>query len=105
MDYDSIVPALKKEYGNHITAENVLAPKGTNKWVDNLVFGEEEIPNSPYPSFFFYEGRIIEEPETLFDVKGQVTADYQRELEAAWVKELKGKYPVKVNVEELSKIK
>ena len=37
-------------------------------------------------------------------MRGQVTADYQDELEKAWVEELRRKYSVKVNSEVLETV-
>lgn len=46
------------------------------------------------------------EPGTkqLNEVRGLVTADYQNYLEKEWIKELRNKYPIKVNYELLSQI-
>lgn len=45
------------------------------------------------------------EPKKLNEVKGLVTANYQDYLEQQWIKELRSKYPYKVNQEVLSSIK
>ena len=36
-------------------------------------------------------------PKELNEVKGLVIASYQNEIEQAWIKELKEKYPVSIN--------
>lgn len=44
-------------------------------------------------------------PVQLEKIRGQVTSDYQNFLEKEWIKELKKKYPVKVNQKTLVKLK
>jgi len=48
----------------------------------------------------------IEEPrfKTFEESRGQAISDYQTYLEQEWIKELKQKYPVTVNEEELKKL-
>ena len=103
---DSIVPTIKKEFAGKVYIEKILIPKGINKLVDNLMFGAtNEIPKGPNNgSFFIFNGRIITEPEELSDVRGQVTGDYQKELEMEWVEELKKVYPIKINKGEIKKL-
>ena len=43
--------------------------------------------------------------KSLSDIRGQVTADYQDFLEKEWIRQLREKYPVKVNENALAKIK
>jgi peptidyl-prolyl cis-trans isomerase SurA len=43
-------------------------------------------------------------PKTLDEARGQITADYQEYLDREWIKELRGKYSVKVNEEVLQNI-
>jgi peptidyl-prolyl cis-trans isomerase SurA len=49
-------------------------------------------------------GEVIEAPETYKDVKGLVTADYQKHLEEKWVKSLRKKYKVKVDKDVLKTV-
>ena len=104
---DSIMLKARREFQGKAQIEKVLTTKGSNAMVDNIMFGGPEVKpqQSAYTCYFMYEPRIINAPETLDDVKGQVTSDYQNELETQWVEELKNKYPVKVNKKELKKIK
>lgn len=44
-------------------------------------------------------------PKQLNEIRGLVTADYQNHLEKKWIKELRNKYPIRVNYELLSQIK
>lgn len=104
---DSILLKTRKEFSGKAQIDRVLATKGTNPMVDNIMFGGPEVrPQSGnYTTYFLYGQKILEAPESLDDVKGQVTSDYQNELESQWVEELKKKYLVKVNQKELKKIK
>ncbi len=104
---DSIMPKMRKEFAGKAQIEKVLTTKGSNPMVDNIMFGGPEVKpkSSAFTTYFMYDPRIINTPETVEDVKGQVTSDYQNELEAKWVEELRNKYPVKVNKKELKKIK
>lgn len=104
---DSIIPKLRKEFQGKASLERVLVEKGVNAMVDNVMFGGPEVKpsNSRYDTYFLFGGRVIEAPEEVGDVRGQVTSDYQNELESRWVGELKKKYKVKVNGKELKKVK
>lgn len=104
---DSIITKAKKEFPGKVVIEKVLATKGSNAMVDNIMFGgpETKPQHKSFTTYFMYEPRIINAPESVDDVKGQATSDYQNELETQWVETLKKKYPVKINKKELKKIK
>jgi len=44
-------------------------------------------------------------PASYKDVRGPLTADYQKELERTWIEGLRAKYPVTIYWEEIEKIK
>lgn len=44
-------------------------------------------------------------PKQLDEAKGLITSDYQNYLEKEWVKELRAKFPVKVNTKNFDKLK
>lgn len=104
---DTIVVTLRREFGNKISADRILAPQGANPLVDALMFGGPKVEpsSSAYKTYFMSGGRLIDVPEDYKDVKGQVISDYQNALMDAWVDELKAKYPVVINYKELKKIK
>ncbi|MEG1539338.1 MAG: peptidylprolyl isomerase [Muribaculaceae bacterium] len=105
---DTIIKALRSKFKKDIRVEKVLVGKGENKIVDELAFnGTKDTKNADarFPIYFLTNGKIIDQPEEATDVRGQVTADYQTVLEDKWVKELKNKYPVKLNKKVLEKIK
>jgi len=104
---DSLAQTLRKEFGKQIRVDRVLAAKGENEMVDHIVFGGTAVQpaDSRFTGYFMYDLKVLSAPSAVEDVRGQVTSDYQNELENAWVEELKLKYPVKVNEKELKKIK
>ena len=104
---DSVVKHIKVNYRGKATADLFNLTKGTNAIVDNLVFGEvnEVTPNKNYPVYFIIEGRIVETPENLDDVRSMVVGDYQELLESQWVNSLKNKHTVEVNKKELARIR
>lgn len=103
----SAMSALSREFRGKMAAERVLATKGQNAMVDNLLFGGPAVKpsNSAYTVYFILDGHVIDAPEEVADVRGQVTSDYQTQLENEWIAELRQKYPIKVNEKVLKKIK
>lgn len=101
------VQTLKKEYKGEASIDKVLVHKGQNPMVDNLMFGAGEVApaNSNYSVCFMIDGRIIDAPEEVADVRGLVTGDYQEALEQAWIADLRSKYPVVINQKVLNKVK
>ena len=85
--------------------EKVLAARGENKIIDEIAFqGEKAQPVGKWSAWFPYRDRMVSAPEEAADVRGAVTTDYQQELEAEWVKDLRSKYKVKLNKKELKKL-
>jgi peptidyl-prolyl cis-trans isomerase SurA len=97
-----------------MNAQNPLAvqvqqrafPKGESKAVD-------AVPQQPGTYTTQQDGRYyavkVEKvlpagPKTLAEARGQATSDYQNYLEQEWIKELRTKYPVKVNDAEVNKL-
>lgn len=103
---DSLFQTLRKHFKRDIRIERMLVKKGENAAVDELRFGGKDAAlKGKLPVFFEFEGKMIDQPEEASDVKGQVTADYQAELEKQWVAQLREKYKVKVNKKVLKKVK
>ncbi len=98
---------IRKEFGSAVQIDKILIAKGTNPMVDYLAFGGPEVKpsNANYNTFFLYDFKTLTAPEEVADVRGLVTADYQNQLEADWVQEIKGKYPVEVYEKVLRKVK
>lgn len=105
---DSVVRTFRKAFGaKQGQIERVLATKGQNPMIDNLMFGGEPVQpqNSAYTTYFLFDARLLDEPDELNDVRSLVTNDYQTWLEQQWINELKEKYPVSVNEKVLRKVK
>ena len=78
---------------------------GDNKWIDKLAFGQGDggRKRADLP-FVDVVGTIIDAPETYHDVKGAVTADFNKYKEDAWVKKLRKKYKVVINEDVLKTV-
>ena len=102
---DSITMRLHKKYNTDIKMERMTPmAQGENKVVDYLFFNGPQ-PDGKYPVAFVLDGSLIDQPQELNDVRGQVTSDYQEVLEKRWNDELAAKYPVKINKKVLKQIK
>lgn len=106
LDPNDALKDLRDAFRQEAVIDRLLAPEGLNRFVDKILFdGPDPELNPKFPVYFILDARVITEPEEMNDVKGQVTADYQQELEQNWTTELRSKYPVKRNEAELKKIK
>lgn len=104
---EEAIATLKKEYKGEASIDRVLVQKGQNPLIDSLMFGVGEVasPNSSYSSCMVIDGRVIDAPEDVSDVRGLVTSDYQEELEQNWLSDLRSRYPVVINRKVLGKVK
>jgi len=94
--------------GNSFEIEDKLFAKGDNWMVDQVKWktGASDIINEQDTKIFVWINKLIDpRPKKLDDIRGQVTADYQDNLEKEWIKVLREKYPVKINQDVLAKIK
>lgn len=98
---------ISKAFAGKASINRILMEEGQNPMVDNVIFGKDPVKpnNKKYTVYFVWEPRMLDAPETIEDVKGLVTGDYQNQLESDWVEKLKAKYPVKVNEKVLKKVK
>lgn len=106
---DTIVTHVRRKFNvkeNIVKVQRVMAKKGDNPIVDQLMFdGKDYVPSAEYP-FMFVQGKILSDyPESYLDVRGAVTADYQDFLDRNWLKELNSKYKVKVNRKIIKTVK
>lgn len=90
---------------NNVTIEDGYFKKGDNKFVDIVKW---EVGKQSVAKEGQFADVIIERVEparykTLRESRGQVVAEYQKYLEAKFKADLKNKYPVKLNSEEIQK--
>lgn len=103
---DQLTSEMRKKFGKEIKIERVIAAQGENAITDYLGFGgEKPEPKGKWACYFAYRDKVVDAPEDATDVRGAVTADYQNDLEAVWLKDLKKKYPAKVNKKVLQQAK
>lgn len=105
---DSLGVELRRMFPRNIKVERVVLPAGSNQIVDAVAFGApapDLSGNTRWKAYTTYMGRLINAPEEVADVRGAVTSDYQNELEQQWIKEIRAKYPVKINKKVLKKLK
>ena len=82
-----------------IRAEKGLFKKGDNALIDRECFkvADSKVDSvKGYPIDAVY-GKMLKKPEDYTDVRGQVTADLQDEMERFWVADLRKKYSYTVN--------
>lgn len=83
-----------------------LFKQGTNAFVDSLVFEQGAAkPMENYPHAVVVGKLQKKYPASYKDVRGPLTADYQKELEKRWIEGLRAKFPVTIHWEEIEKIK
>ena len=89
-----------------IRVEKGIFKQGDNPLVDRDVFKKKDAkvtPNKDYPIDATY-GKVLKAPKEYSDVRGQVVADYQDQLEKEWVARLRQRYPVVVNKDVLATV-
>ena len=89
-----------------IRVEKGIFKKGDNAFIDKMVFKKDTTVTAvkDYPIDAVYGKLLKKGPEEYEDVKGLVVADYQEELEKAWVAGLRKKYSFKVNQDVLKTV-
>ena len=107
---DSVMSYLNQRVNidsvTYVKVQNGLWTKGQNAMVDKYAFKDKETeftPTEEYPVVLCV-GKIIAAPQEYMDVRGQVTNDYQDQLEKQWIEALREKYPVIINEEVLESL-
>lgn len=97
---DSILKKYNTDSLTIVTVDNSLSEKGKNHILDaaqwNMGTQVEmyEVAGKDY--IIKKEAVRVDENFSLDEIRGRVVADYQKELEAKFIADLKGKYPVEV---------
>lgn len=104
---EEIMSIISEEFQDVAKVVKILVSKGSNPTVDSLAFEGKKVikSDSKFPFSFLISGRVLLSPEIMDDVRNQVVADLQDELEKQWVMELKKKYPVKIYSKVLKNVK
>lgn len=103
---DSIIKTVRNNFKKDAVIEKFNVSQGTNSMIDYLMFGGEEVkPGKNFETFFALEGRIVESPEDLDDVKGAVINDYQMYLEKEWIDSLRKHHTIEINRKELGNLR
>ena len=104
---DSILSFNKGEVKVRVmrsSSESGIFKQGQNAYVDKIVFGKGEFePMKDYP-YTNVVGKVLNEPEAIEDVSGEVAEAYQAYLEKEWVKKLRSKYQYRINKKVLKKV-
>lgn len=89
-----------------IRVEKGIFKEGDNAVIDKMVFKKDTTltPMKDYPIDAVFGKLLKKGPESYEDVRGLVTADYQEEMEKAWVNELRKRYTVVVNNDVLDTV-
>lgn len=110
LSIDSIRNIMKQENMRSTVIKERFYQKGDDVYVDSTewIIGKMTV----YPSTLDKSTKIIKimevrkpEPKTFKEAKGLVTSAYQTQIEKEWLKQLRKKYPVKINNKLLEKIK
>ena len=103
---DSVIKNVRKNFRKDAVVERFNVGQGTNPMIDYLMFGGEVAqPSKNFETFFVVDGRLVEDPENVDDVKGAVVNDYQFFLEKEWIEKLKNTHQVEINKKELGTLK
>lgn len=113
--------AYRKEisgYENALKSQKNISPKNSqytfimNEYREGVLMftiSEQKIWNKAQENEtqlinFYMTNKLLYSNKEFNEVRGQVSADYQQYLEDQWIKELKTKYTVKINDDELKKL-
>ena len=110
LKFDDWNEALRKTFNNdsiiRIRVEKGLFKKGDNKLIDREEYKVKNVQVDSvkgYPIDATY-GKMLKKPQDYTDVRGQVVADLQDEVERLWVADLRKKYSVTINEEVLKTV-
>lgn len=91
-----------------VRVEQGLWRKGQNPAVDKFGFKtkvKDYQPNEKYPVVMTCKGKVLRHPEVYTDERGKVTSDYQDQLEAEWVQQLRDRFEVVIDYDVFNRLK
>ncbi|MEA5257404.1 peptidylprolyl isomerase [Arcicella aquatica] len=91
---------------NSLTAEEGFFKKDENEYLKDVEWTVGEKNLNLKGRFVSINILKVEEPrtKTFKEARGQITRDYQKQLLENWINQLKSKYPVTVNENEIQKV-
>ena len=107
LNSEEVVKYVRANFKKEATADKFNLTQGANPMIDNILFGGEPVKpkNKNFQVYFIADGRVVESPEELNDVRGNVVADYQEALEQQWIDSLKNNHSVEINKKELARVR
>jgi peptidyl-prolyl cis-trans isomerase SurA len=103
----SILDKYNKDSELTVKLDSNLYSEGQNALIDKVewVKGASAIVEEDKRAKFVYIYEVLEPMEKeLMEARGLIISDYQKELETAWIAELRAKYPVTVNKDLFKKV-
>lgn len=106
VEVDSLVQAIRTQFGRNIKAERKIMAEGEDPIVDYLGFGHKNPGKvGRWVYYFPYQMELLEQPSEPRDVRGELVPDYQNWLEEQWIEQLRKKYPVEINKKEMERLR
>lgn len=93
------IKVVKVEHKKFMAEENTLID--SIKWKKG-VYGPQSYKGNP--SFVVVYNKLSPAPKSFDEARGLITAGYQEQLEAEWIKGLRAKHPIEVDQEVLSSL-
>lgn len=110
LKFDQWNEALRQTFNGdsviRIRVEKGIFKPGDHALVDSVIFKKDTTVTKlkDYPIDAVY-GKLLKRPQDYTDVRGQVVADYQDQLERDWVAELRRRYTFTVDENVLRQVK
>lgn len=91
---------------NSVLIDAGLWGENEQSFVDFKIFKTKKKPIEivGYP-YFFVEGKLLQKPENMQQIRGLVEDDYQKTVEENWMKSLREKHKIEINEEVLNSIR